>query len=110
MDKQEFQDLFSRLEQKVSTESNRTNRYWMVRANGGYYYDTFRDENFVALITKERYLQIVDNVAQFRYEETRCRKKFSNRYMGLRITSVEKPYWLVIFSEWLSLCMKGILF
>lgn len=75
MDKQEFQDLFSRLEQKMSTESARTNSYWMVRASGGYFYDTFRDENFVALTTKERYLRIVDSVAPYRSEDIKCRRK-----------------------------------
>lgn len=82
MDKQEFQNHFSQLERKMSTESVRVNKYWMVRANGGYYYDTFRDENFVALTTNERYLQIVDNVTPFRYEETRCRKKILEQIPG----------------------------
>lgn len=82
MDKQEFRQLFSRLEKKMSTESTRANNYWMVRADGGYYYNTFRDENFIALTTKEHYLKIVDSVAQYRNEETLCRRKIFEQIPG----------------------------
>lgn len=67
----------------MSTESIRTNNYWMVRASGGTRYDTFYDEKFVALNSpNEHYLQIVNNVEPYRHEEAKCRGKIMEQIRG----------------------------
>ncbi len=69
----DFFNLFNALEESIVGSLARNIHYWMVRTNGGQYYNAFRQGNFVALAIPGAYQEIVGRAAQFRDNVEQCK-------------------------------------